>query len=442
MTPLASLLPLHRIAHSPPRPPRSAHPPRPFVARIFDAPSARLPCESTRIYAAHVHLAWARPQKLHKSISTVHVATLPRASARVDVPPRSSRACHVAPSKHDHSNVAEKRGAEAAVQPSIAELVRTCLGSVARCLHNSLEVISPPPVPSDEDGRAQLAALLPAIHAERKALQLRRALVARQRELLSVLSVRKEKEEALKRADASRREKEEDARRAKRMRAKRYKAALVEKRILKPGDHEKIASLDTEGIIGLQELNERLRIVSKRVDHIERAYRKEERHLLAHDYDQQQAVDRETFTGVQSARKEAARKAHEEDLEMKQRLARMMGEREHEARRAVVLAKKGEEYAKKNDAASRKIEEEKAKRRKAVLLNREEERRAIEEAKRREQERIEEEHRLEEERLVEEDRIRAEELLPPRLKEPPKDDERFQTVPEKKGAWRPKRGRA
>ncbi|KAJ7019631.1 translation initiation factor eIF3a [Mycena alexandri] len=338
-------------------------------------------------------------------------------------------------SKHDHSSVAEKKGAEAAVQPSIAELVRTRLGSVARCLHNSLEVISPPPAASDEDGRAQLAALLPAIHAERKALQLRRALVARRRELLSELSVRKEKEEALKRADASRREKEEDARRAKedarkrelerihkiqvdmkQQDAERYKAALVEKGILKPGDHEKIASLDTEGIIGLQvaqlekekkELNERLRIVAKRVDHIERAYRKEERPLLAHDYAQQQTVDRETFMAVQSARKEAARKAHEEDLETKQRLARMMGE--YEARRAVVLAKKGEEFAKKKDLASRKIEEEKAKRRKAVLTKREEERRAAEEAKRREQERIEEERRLEEERLAEEDRVRAEE---------------------------------
>ncbi|KAJ7689536.1 hypothetical protein B0H16DRAFT_1858682, partial [Mycena metata] len=150
-----------------------------------------------------------------------------------------------------------------------------------------------------------------------------------------------------------------------------------------------------------KELNERLRIIAKRVDHIERAYRKEERPLLVHDYDQQQAVDRETFTGVRTARKEAARKAHE--VETKQRLARMMGE--YEARRAVVLAKKGEEYAKK--AASRKIGQEQAKRRKAVLPKREE-RRAIEEAKRREQERIEE-------RLAEEDRIRAEELLPPRL---------------------------
>jgi translation initiation factor 3 subunit A len=142
-----------------------------------------------------------------------------------------------------------------------------------------------------------------------------------------------------------------------------------------------------------KELNERLRIVAKRVDHIERAYRKEERPLLGQDYDQQQSTARETFAAIQTARKESARVAHEEDLETKKRLARMMSD--YEARRAVVLAKKGEEYAKKKDAASRKIEEEKAKRKKAVLAKREEERKAIEEAKRKEQEKIEEERRLE-----------------------------------------------
>jgi translation initiation factor 3 subunit A len=51
-----------------------------------------------------------------------------------------------------------------------------------------------------------------------------------------------------------------------------------------------MGTLDTESIIGLQvaqlekekkEVAERLRIVAKRVDHIERANRKEERPLLA-----------------------------------------------------------------------------------------------------------------------------------------------------------------
>ena len=50
--------------------------------------------------------------------------------------------------------------------------------------------------------------------AERKALQIRRALVARRRELLSELSVRKEKEEASRRAEFFRKHQEEEARKA------------------------------------------------------------------------------------------------------------------------------------------------------------------------------------------------------------------------------------
>ncbi|KAJ7159870.1 translation initiation factor eIF3a [Mycena crocata] len=320
------------------------------------------------------------------------------------------------------------------VQPTAATLVRTRLGSAATCLHTALAVISPPP-PSGEQEQAQFATLAAAVASERKALALRRALVARRRELLGELSVRREKEEAVRRAESQRREKEEETKRAKeeaRRRelqrihkiqedmkiqdAERYKAALVEKGILKPGDHQNIASLDTEGLIGMQvaqlekekkEMSERLRIVAKRVDHIERACRKAERPLLAEDYAQQQASDRQTFAATQTARLEAARQAHAEDLATKARLSRMLPE--YEARRGVILAKKGEEYAKKKDAAARKIEEEKAKRRKAVIAKREEERRAVEEAKRKEQEREEEERRLEEERIAEEERICAEE---------------------------------
>ncbi|KAJ7655831.1 translation initiation factor eIF3a [Mycena polygramma] len=332
---------------------------------------------------------------------------------------------------------AQVKEREASVQPSVAELVRTRLGSVARCLHNAVEVIAPEGDDKEDDDTQQtrFAALAAAVQKERKALHLRRALVARRRELLSELHVRKEKEDALRRAESARREKEEDARRAKedaRRRemerihkiqvdmkaqdAERYKAALVEKGILKAGDTQNIAQLDTEGLIGMQvaqlekekkELNERLRIVAKRVDHIERAYRKDERPLLAQDYDAQQTADRETFVHIQAARQAAARSAHEDDLETKKRLARMMPD--YEKRRAVVLAKKGEEYAKRKDAAARKIAEEKEKRRKAVLAAREEERRAVEAEKRREQEKIEEERRLEEERLAEADRLRAEE---------------------------------
>lgn len=99
------------------------------------------------------------------------------------------------------------------VQPSAGELVRTRLSSIANCLHSSLAKISPPP-PAEEQAQEKVAQLVAAAQAERKGLQVRRAIVARRRELLSELSVRKEKEEASRRAEASRREKDEEAKRA------------------------------------------------------------------------------------------------------------------------------------------------------------------------------------------------------------------------------------
>ncbi|PBK70465.1 hypothetical protein ARMSODRAFT_955964 [Armillaria solidipes] len=325
---------------------------------------------------------------------------------------------------------------EGAVQSSVSELVKKKLGNVALCLHNSLWVLegSEKESLSTEEQQAKLQTLVTAVESERKALQLRRALVARRRELLSELSVRKEKEETSRLAEISRRRKEEDAKKEKesvrakeleriakereniqKMEAEKYAKSLLTMGTIKADDIAKLDKFDTENLITMQvqqlekekkETAQRLRIILKRVDHLERAYRKEERPLLAQDYEQQQAHDRETFNAIQLARKEAAKVNHQEDLATKKRLSRMMAD--YSVRRDVMIAKKGEEFARKKDAAHRKIEEEKAKRRKAFLQAKEEERKRAEEAERIKREEEEEERRLEAERLAEEERIRAE----------------------------------
>ncbi|KAJ7058572.1 translation initiation factor eIF3a [Mycena amicta] len=320
---------------------------------------------------------------------------------------------------------------ESAIQPRVSELVRTRLGRVATCLHNALEVLEPPA--SEENDQAQFKTFLQAVQTERKALALRRALVARRRELLSELTVRRDKEEALRRAESSRREKEDEAKRlredarrrdvervqkiqaeVKAQDAERYMSTLVKKGILKANDTA-AAALDTEGLIGMQvaqlekekrEMSERLRGVSKRIDHLERAYRKDERPLISEDYARQQEMDRETFALVQESRMASAQAAHQEDLETKQRLKRMLPD--YEKRRTAILSKRQEEFAKRKDAAARKIEEEKTKRRKAFLAKREEEKRALEEKRRKEEELLAEQRRKEEELQAEEERIRAE----------------------------------
>jgi translation initiation factor 3 subunit A len=100
------------------------------------------------------------------------------------------------------------------VQPSAASLVRTRLSGIAGALNHALAILEPPPVPSGEDQRARIAALVTAADAERKALQLRRAIVARRRELLSELAARKEKEEQSRRSEESRQAKFDETRRA------------------------------------------------------------------------------------------------------------------------------------------------------------------------------------------------------------------------------------
>src|SRR6202034_2091797 len=119
-------------------------------------------------------------------------------------------------------------------------------------------------------------------------------------------------------------------------------------------------NLNTDDLMKLQveqlekekkDLNQRLRIVAKRVDHIERAYRKEERPLLGQDYEEQQANDRLTFEAVQKARIEGSKISHQRDIETKKRLSRMMDD--YKSRRDVIAGKRGDDYARRQAIAAR-----------------------------------------------------------------------------------------
>jgi translation initiation factor 3 subunit A len=316
------------------------------------------------------------------------------------------------------------------VQPSAASLVRTRLSSIANALNHALAILEPPSVPSAEEQRTHVAALVTAADAERKALQLRRAIVARRRELLSELAARKEKEEQSRRSEESRLAKFDESRRAmedaRRREIERARAEIQQRRneearqlaqsLRERGnlkvDIDDVENLNTDNLMRLQveqlekekrEREARLRVIAKRIDHVERAYRQEERPLLAKDYELQQASDRATFEQVQKARIDSARLDHKRNLETKKRLARILPE--FESRKAIILDKRGAEYERKQAAAQAKIEEEKAKRIAAVLKAREEERlheEAVEQARREEEE-------AEQSRQEEEERQRAEE---------------------------------
>jgi len=142
-----------------------------------------------------------------------------------------------------------------------------------------------------------------------------------------------------------------------------------------------------------RELAERMRVIGKWLDHVERAYRKEERPLLAKDYESQQENDRLTFETLQTSRVESSKQQHQLDLETKARLSRMLVD--FEKSKNDILERRDQEYAGKEKEASDKLREAKAKRSAAIRKTREEERLRVEAEEREIREREEEEARLE-----------------------------------------------
>lgn len=72
-----------------------------------------------------------------------------------------------------------------------------------------------------------------------------------------------------------------------------------------------------------RELSDRLKQIAKRLDHTERAYRKEEIPLLEKDYERQQKADKAFFDAARKAELAAAKAQHEENMRIKSRLLRM-----------------------------------------------------------------------------------------------------------------------
>jgi translation initiation factor 3 subunit A len=73
-----------------------------------------------------------------------------------------------------------------------------------------------------------------------------------------------------------------------------------------------------------KELSEKTRQIFKRLDHVERAYRKEERKLLIQDSEKQRLADKENYAIRRKALIEASKLKHKENMAIKARVARML----------------------------------------------------------------------------------------------------------------------
>jgi translation initiation factor 3 subunit A len=164
----------------------------------------------------------------------------------------------------------------------------------------------------------------------------------------------------------------------------------------------KLAQLEKEK----NELNERIRTTAKRIDHLERAFRREELKHIPEDYEAQKKHDMELYEAIKAETLKEAEEKHKEAVALKHRLSRLVPV--FSSFRKEVSEKRHEEFEKRRKAAEREFEAKKKQRVKEVQERRRRERAEREAEERRRQEEEERAKREEEERIAkEEERRRA-----------------------------------
>ncbi|KAJ9327746.1 hypothetical protein DTO027B3_1454 [Paecilomyces variotii] len=152
------------------------------------------------------------------------------------------------------------------------------------------------------------------------------------------------------------------------------------------------------------ELNDRIRITAKRIDHLERAFRREELKHIPEDYEQQKQRDLEIYEKIKEQTLKEAEQKHKEDVALKHRLSRLVPV--FNSYRKELNEKRHEEFEKRRKAAEREFEQKKKQRVKEVQERRRRERMEREEEERRRREEEERIKREEEERLAKEEEQR------------------------------------
>lgn len=305
------------------------------------------------------------------------------------------------------AQLAKQAPVESLLQPSPAALLRHQLSSVASCLYQALNAFDPndsPLVQADKQKEEAFKTMVQSMAREREALLERRNIIEQRKKQAEEVAARREKEEshakalrAQQRAEEQARQLAEEKRRMEKERTEKLAAeikakearALAAKLAESSGislDQKDIDKLDPNDLVQAsvqamekerKDLAEKIRIVGKRMDHMERAMRKEERPLIGEDYTRQQTRDKQSFEKAQLDMVAESKAQHAADLEARNRLMPHLSlyeafraERESSSRAA-------------NEAANRestsRIAQEKAKRREQVRAARIEEARLAEE---------------------------------------------------------------
>ncbi|KAF2659285.1 hypothetical protein K491DRAFT_651458 [Lophiostoma macrostomum CBS 122681] len=320
------------------------------------------------------------------------------------------------------------------LQSTPAEIVRSQLTRLAKSLFVTCQYVDPSF--NEQRQHAKEAALLrtkEGAEQEHQDTLARRDVISQKKEAAQKAAQAKENEEQTQRLVRAQKAREEEQRRLQeeqRLRTQqriqaeqqRVQREEIEKQLkeLKQGTKvdieipEDITDLDSARIRAMKlaalekeknQLNEQLRITGKRIDHLERAYRKEEAKHLKEDYERQQQADHEAYEKARTETFKEAEQKHKEDVALKHRLSRLVPLYQNfvtdvKQQRKTEFEKRSKQAQKelevKKNARIREIKEKRAKERK----EREEEERRQREEEEREREEAEAKAKAEEEKRV------------------------------------------
>ena len=319
------------------------------------------------------------------------------------------------------------------LQNTPAEIARSQMTRLAKVLHITCMYVDP------SYNQARIAARDSALaraeagaQAEHDEILARRTVIEKKKEAASEAISKKQREEETRRrvraqqqaeAEATRLREETKNRELKRVKDEqaRIRRQEIEKQLtdLKSGmkidlDDINIDDLDSNAIrmIKLTQLekdkrekDEKIRITAKRIDHLERAFRREELKHLNEDYDQQREHDKEVYEKTKEETLKDAQEKHKEGLALKHRLTRLV--KPYDSFKDDIRQRRAADFEKLRKKAEREFEEEKRKRVKAHYEEKARERAAAEQAEREAHEAEERAAREAEEAAAKEEERRA-----------------------------------
>ncbi|KAJ8248160.1 hypothetical protein GJAV_G00238970 [Gymnothorax javanicus] len=337
-----------------------------------------------------------------------------------------------------------------------SEQIRNQLTAMSSSLAKAIQIIKPAAILQERDEQSQqaIAAYLKNARKEHQRILARRQTIEERKERLESLNIQREKEELEQREaemqkvrkaeeerlrqEAKEREKErimqeheQIKKKTVRERLEQIKKTELGAKAFKDIDIEDLEELDPDFIMAKQveqlekekkELQERLKNQEKKIDYFERAKRLEEIPLIKKAYEEQRVKDMELWELQEEERISNMKVEREKALEHKQRMSRMMEDKENfvskiTAARSFIYEEKLKQFQERLvEERKKRLEERKRQRkedrRNAYYRQKEEEAQRIHEeqlkkvsrcvSQREERERLEQEQREEEEREYQE----------------------------------------